>query len=59
MRQIINTEHCLITMATSSHLVKAQVLLCDPGYNAKRDILANMLLTAKLVGVIGDGEAFR
>ena len=47
--QVINTEECLITMAISSHLVRSQKLLCDPGYNAKFNILANLLFTFGLV----------
>lgn len=49
MQQTINTEECLITMAISSHLARQQKLLCDPGYNAKFNILANLIFTFGLV----------
>ena len=49
MQQVIDTEECLVTMATSSHMVRSQKLLCDPGYDAKFNVLATMMFTAELV----------
>lgn len=47
--QIIDTEKAMVTIAESSHVVRTQKLLCDPGYDVKFNILANLMFVYGVV----------